>query len=64
MPKLLLIAAGAALLAIATVTSAAWSPKLSRPIALGYVHRDFVEPGTRVTVEGASASVSESARGF
>jgi folate-binding protein YgfZ len=35
---------------IGTVTSAALSPALERPIALGYVHRDFVEPGTVVTV--------------
>ena len=32
---------------IGRVTSATWSPALGRPIALGYVHRDFVEPGTR-----------------
>ena len=31
---------------IGQVTSSAWSPALERPIALGYVHRDFVEPGT------------------
>jgi folate-binding protein YgfZ len=40
------------------VTSAIGSPALGRPIALGYVHRDFVEPGTQVTVEGASAVVA------
>jgi folate-binding protein YgfZ len=39
---------------IGRVTSAAWSPSLARPVALGYVHRDFVEPGTRVTVGSAS----------
>ena len=33
---------------IGHVTSAAWSPAVGRPIALGYVHRDFVEPGTVV----------------
>jgi folate-binding protein YgfZ len=32
------------------VTSAVRSPALGRPIALGYLHRDFVEPGTRVSV--------------
>ncbi len=31
---------------IGTVTSAALSPALGRPIAMGYVHRDFVEAGT------------------
>jgi folate-binding protein YgfZ len=36
------------------VTSATRSPALSRPIALGYVHRDFVEPGTRVIIGGES----------
>lgn len=40
------------------VTSAVFSPVLGRPIALGYVHRDFVEPGTAVTVEGAPAIVA------
>jgi folate-binding protein YgfZ len=35
---------------VGAVTSAAWSPAQERPIALGYVHRDFVEPGTRVDV--------------
>lgn len=47
-------ARGAAMLAgdreIGRVTSAVRSPALDRPIALGYLHRDFVEPGTRVTV--------------
>ena len=28
------------------MTSSAVSPALQRPIALGYVHRDFLEPGT------------------
>jgi glycine cleavage system aminomethyltransferase T len=32
------------------VTSAAVSPRLGT-ISLGYVHRDFVEPGTSVEVE-------------
>jgi folate-binding protein YgfZ len=35
---------------IGTVTSAAASPTLDRHIALGYVHRDFVEPGTAVDI--------------
>lgn len=43
---------------IGHLTSAAWSPALARPIALGYVHRDFVEPGTTVSVEGAPATVT------
>jgi aminomethyltransferase len=32
------------------VTSAVLSPALRRPIALGYLHRDFVEPGTSVSI--------------
>jgi folate-binding protein YgfZ len=40
------------------VTSAAWSPALGRPIALGYVHRDFVEPGTPLGVAGVMAAVA------
>ena len=43
---------------IGRVTSATWSPALGRPIALGYVHRDFVEPGTQVAVAGAGAVVA------
>ena len=40
------------------VTSSTWSPALKRPIALAYVHRDFVEPGTNVTVDGEPAQVT------
>jgi folate-binding protein YgfZ len=43
---------------IGRVTSSAWSPALNQPIALAYVHRDFVEPGTSVHVGGAIAEVS------
>jgi folate-binding protein YgfZ len=43
---------------IGAVTSSTRSPALGRPIALGYVHRDFVEPGTKVTVGDASAEVA------
>jgi len=44
---------------IGEVTSSTVSPALRRPIALGYVHRDFVEPGTSVTVDGASGEVTK-----
>jgi folate-binding protein YgfZ len=48
---------------IGRVTSAVMSPALGKPIALGYVHRDFVEPGTRVAVvigdAEAAATVTE-----
>ena len=43
---------------IGRVTSSTRSPALERPIALGYVHRDFLEPGTQVTVEDAAAEVT------
>ncbi len=43
--------------AVGRVTSAAWSPSLARPIALGYVHRDFVEAGTHVLVAGSAGLV-------
>jgi folate-binding protein YgfZ len=43
---------------IGRVTSATLSPALERPIALAYVHRDFVAPGTAVTVDGTPAVVS------
>jgi folate-binding protein YgfZ len=43
---------------IGRVTSATWSPALSRPIALGYAHRDFVEPHTPVAVDGAAGLVA------
>ena len=36
------------------VTSAADSPRLRRPIALGYVHRDAAEPGTVLETDGES----------
>jgi len=43
---------------IGAITSAVASPALGRPIALGYVHRDFVDPGTVVTVDGQVATVA------
>jgi folate-binding protein YgfZ len=43
---------------IGRVTSAAWSPSLERPIALAYVQRDFMEPGTRVTAGDVPATVA------
>jgi folate-binding protein YgfZ len=36
---------------VGRVTSAAWSPALERPVALGYVHRDFIEAGSTVEVQ-------------
>jgi folate-binding protein YgfZ len=40
------------------VTSSAGSPALQRPVALAYVHRDFVAEGTRLAVDGACATVT------
>ena len=37
---------------IGAVTSSAFSPALGHPIALGYVKRDFTEPGTTVSLAG------------
>jgi folate-binding protein YgfZ len=44
--------------AVGEVTSAVRSPALARPIALAYVHRDFLAPGTVLSVSGARALVS------
>ncbi|HEX4565277.1 MAG TPA: glycine cleavage T C-terminal barrel domain-containing protein [Vicinamibacterales bacterium] len=44
---------------IGRVTSAVWSPALSRPIALGYVQRDFVDPETPVTIDGVTGQVAQ-----
>jgi folate-binding protein YgfZ len=43
---------------IGEVTSSTVSPALQRPIALGYVHRDFVEPGTTVSADGLDGRVA------
>ena len=40
---------------IGTITSAVMSPALGRPVALGYVHRDSAEPGTRVRIVDGDA---------
>jgi folate-binding protein YgfZ len=43
---------------IGRVTSGARSPRLGRAIGLGYVHRDFVEPGTQVTIVSEGRSIA------
>ncbi len=43
---------------VGKVTSRTWSPALGRGIGLGYVHRDFVAPGTELTVAGITAHVA------
>ena len=35
---------------IGKVTSSAFSPSLNKVVGLGYLHRDFVEPGTAITI--------------
>ena len=42
---------------LGVVTSAVQSLALGRPIALGYVHRDFVQPGTAVVVDSRNGKV-------
>jgi folate-binding protein YgfZ len=44
---------------VGRVTSAIHSGALGKDIALGYVQRDFVEPGTRVTAGGIPAVVTK-----
>jgi tRNA-modifying protein YgfZ len=43
---------------VGTITSSTVSPSLKQPIALGYVHRDFVEPGTTVLAGDEIATVA------
>jgi folate-binding protein YgfZ len=40
------------------ITSSAMSPALRRPVALAYLHRDFLAPGTAVSVAGHPAVVT------
>jgi folate-binding protein YgfZ len=42
---------------VGRVTSSTWSPALGRGIALAYLHRDVVAPGTAVEVGGSKAEV-------
>jgi glycine cleavage system aminomethyltransferase T len=44
--------------AIGHITSSTTSPALDRPIALAYLHRDFLAPGTGVSVAGQPAVVT------
>jgi folate-binding protein YgfZ len=41
---------------VGRITSAAWSPTLGAPVALGYVRREHFEPGSAVTVLDGDAS--------
>ena len=40
---------------VGRITSAVDSPKFGTRLALAYVHRDFAEPGTALTINGAAA---------
>lgn len=42
---------------VGEITSAAISPSTGKPIALGYVHRDFAAPGASVEIGAAAATV-------
>ena len=46
---------------VGLITSAVFSPRLGRPIALGYVHRDFTGAGTSVAIQptGTRATVTD-----
>lgn len=49
---------------IGHVTSVTWSPALERVIALGYVHRDHIEVGTRVEADTTAGRVALSVTGL
>ena len=44
--------------AVGEVTSAVRSPALGQPVALAYVQRDFMAPGSVLSVDGAAATVT------
>ncbi len=43
---------------VGRVTSSVLSPLLNRPVALGYVHKDYVNPGTPLTIQGDASPVT------
>lgn len=49
---------------VGRVTSAAWSPRLLRTVALAYVHRDVATPGTPVTVHCNGVDVPAAVKAF
>ena len=54
-----IVSTGDAARSIGSVTSAAQSPSLARPLVLGFVHRDYTEPGTTVGLAtGTGATVT------
>jgi folate-binding protein YgfZ len=49
---------------IGHVTSAVYSPALARPIVLGYLHRDFWTPGSKVSVDRGGESLTATVAGL
>ncbi|MGB7952195.1 MAG: aminomethyltransferase family protein [Candidatus Binatia bacterium] len=49
---------------IGIITSAVHSPSLGRPIALGYIHRDFWAPGTKLRIKQETSSISATVTGL
>lgn len=49
---------------VGKITSAVWSPLLQQGIALGYVHRDFTEAGTLVSVRSGGNPISARVSSF
>lgn len=43
---------------VGRITSAAWSWRLDRPVALGYVRREHVAPGTTLAVHGEAGALT------
>jgi folate-binding protein YgfZ len=43
---------------VGRVTSSAFSPSLNKVVGLGYVHRDYVEPGTHLTIVWNDARIN------
>lgn len=43
---------------IGKITSSIFSPALKRPIALGYVHREYADPGTSVSIDRSGRTIS------
>lgn len=43
---------------VGEVTSSILSPALKRPLALGYLHRDYLQPGTQVIIDHTGTTIS------
>ena len=44
---------------VGSITSAAWSPRSERVVALGYVSRDAAEPGRSLVINGQPATITK-----